>query len=518
MAGLPSRIKREALDFLPVFAVVVPFLLLMRGFPVPYGNELYYLPCLKRAWDPQYLLNDWIFSLDSPEHKVFNFLFGWPTLFLPLNVVGWGGRLLAWTLNLHALFRISRRLEIPKALAAVSLILWIALGQSQVSWEWVLGGFEAKCIAYALLFYALDRFLARAPRTGGVLLGFAFSMHPAVGLWGGTAMLLALPFCGYKLRELAWVAGLGALCALPEAAPLLNLMIHGHGDTAAMWRFLALVKMPFHFDPMTWEKKSLLTLYLELAFCALYFRAHRAHPANRLVFLFMAASGAVFLLGVAARATESFGVLKLMPFRVFAVTCPLFFLFTLARAFSEAGVKMPRAAALVGLLAVMGMGNPVGKLMYYVSGHRAERALPPDAYLAAMRWLGANTPNGSLVLAPPYRRESWYYSQRGLVVNFYFNPYDSLPQWVERLTPLAGDFLHVPDTAQPMAMEAAYRAVTSETAAAEASRYHASYLVSETRYPFPLLHEEGPWMIYKVGEGGAAGGAEGPAAAARARD
>lgn len=85
-------------DFNPrgyTFAILIAGLmlcvLLLKAGPVPYKNEEVYLLALMKHWQPDFLLHDWMYENVIGTHFVFNSLFGWLSLYMPLEYVGWLG-------------------------------------------------------------------------------------------------------------------------------------------------------------------------------------------------------------------------------------------------------------------------------------------------------------------------------------------------------------------------------------------------------------------------------------------
>ena len=80
-------------------AGLVAFALLLNreGTWVPGGNEQIYFLYLFKAWHPQFLATAWTVAREpTAGHAVFNFCFGWPTLWIPLQVYAWIGRVASW--------------------------------------------------------------------------------------------------------------------------------------------------------------------------------------------------------------------------------------------------------------------------------------------------------------------------------------------------------------------------------------------------------------------------------------
>ena len=77
------------------------------------------------------------------------------------------GRVACWAVLIYALQRLARHWEIPMWLATAGIAIWLAAGQTIVGGEWMIGTFEAKCIAYICLLFAARRLCAAANLVSG---------------------------------------------------------------------------------------------------------------------------------------------------------------------------------------------------------------------------------------------------------------------------------------------------------------------------------------------------------------
>ncbi len=143
-----SEFNPRRFTFAIYIAGLILCILLMKAGPVPYKNEEVYLLALLKHWQPGFLLHDWMYENVIGTHFVFNTLFGWLSLFLPLEYVGWLGRLFCWAITLFALLRIGLSYRIPIGMAAASIFLWLLYNQSLVGHSWMFETFEAKCLSY----------------------------------------------------------------------------------------------------------------------------------------------------------------------------------------------------------------------------------------------------------------------------------------------------------------------------------------------------------------------------------
>ncbi len=80
---------RRLVEVLLIFGVFA----LHGAWPVPDVNEAHYLSKAKHYWNPEWCQNDF-FVNTADAHQVFDWSFGWVSLFFPLVAVDWFGRLL----------------------------------------------------------------------------------------------------------------------------------------------------------------------------------------------------------------------------------------------------------------------------------------------------------------------------------------------------------------------------------------------------------------------------------------
>jgi hypothetical protein len=202
----------------------------------------------------------------------------------------------------------------------VAILLWLFYRQSIVAGEWVLGTFEAKCIAYALLLFSLNGFMHQQVVLPSILLGLAFSLHPLIGLWGALAVGLSLLILRSPIDRIIKSGCYTALFALPGLIPLLMRPLEDGTASSEAMKFVTLVVMPYHFDPFYFasSKRLLLLLGIILCFNWWHFRVqdkdHR-HGLHLLI-LFQSFLGLFFVLGFFARHIENYELLVAMPWRL----------------------------------------------------------------------------------------------------------------------------------------------------------------------------------------------------------
>ena len=178
----PSR-RQAFVEILLIFAVFA----LQGAWPSPDVNEPYYLGKAIHFWNPDWLRGD--FFMDSPDtHKVFYFTFGWLSLWLPKTALAWTGRALSWALLAWAWRRLSFAV-VPRAWWSVltAALFGCLMEHCQMAGEWIIGGVEAKPLAYVFVFLGIEALARDRWNRALVLFGVAAAFHVLVGGWAAVA-------------------------------------------------------------------------------------------------------------------------------------------------------------------------------------------------------------------------------------------------------------------------------------------------------------------------------------------
>lgn len=175
----------------------------VTGTSAPDVNESHYLTKAKHFWNPNWCPGD-LFLSSSFSHWLFYFLFGWITQFVSLSTFAWIGRALVWLALAVAYRRLSWRITPQLMLAPLGAILFLLLNlRFHLAGEWVVGGFEAKGLAYTFVLLALGDLVTDRWRWVWLWLGAAGAFHVLVGGWA----LLAFGF--------VWIMQVMELKAMP---------------------------------------------------------------------------------------------------------------------------------------------------------------------------------------------------------------------------------------------------------------------------------------------------------------
>ncbi len=244
------------------------------AWPPPDPNEPHYLGKAKHFWNPDWAARDFFFN-SSDTHRVFYLTLGWLTRYLQLEPLAWCGRLATWALLAWAWRRLSWTVAPRPGLAVLSGFLFLTLSAGyQLAGEWVVGGFEAKGLAYVLVFLALAEIARDRWRAACLLLGAASAFHVLVGGWSVVAAGCGWLLAGRErlpLRRL-WPALLGGLLlSLPGLLPGLTL---DHGADPQTLRqaheIYVFERLPHHLLPQSFRAGPIVAqMWMVVAWFAL---------------------------------------------------------------------------------------------------------------------------------------------------------------------------------------------------------------------------------------------------------
>jgi hypothetical protein len=466
---IQTLLKRWPKDRYGLAAAIVFALALIRHF-VPYldANEPGKLLLARTLIDPSFLKHDWIARLGTAGLDV-ALLFS--ALVAPLWLllkdalaVALTARLLLWCLLLYSLARFAREIEVKWHWFAFGLGLWIWSGQSMAAGEWIFGGAEQKCLAYAFLILSLTSLLRCQMLRAGIFCGIAVWFHALVGGWGAIALTAALlvRFREYGRRRLLTFALATAILSLPLVWAALRYLAPG-GLTELSSRqgidadaLIVLFRNPHHLDPYFFLTSGKLLAAGLFMICTFFVVPKALSTAKaRLLIAFLAVLAVVFGCGIAARQFGFFGFLKSYPFRGADVLFPLVFwlvapgfLIAQARSLARRPVShpvIPLWQALGTVLVVVLLVGKTSQALRVFPGSLANftrswlryAAKAEDPFEEMTRWIRAHTPESAAFIAPPCEDRFWLAAERALVVNFKAAPHNAaILEWHRRITRL----------------------------------------------------------------------------------
>ena len=460
--------------------------------PIPGVNEPHYLCKAKQVWNPDWCARD-LFLQSANAHAVYLWGIGGLTRFLPLEQTAWVGRLAVWLALALGWTAMATRV-LPGAWAAVwSAWAYLTLASmASFSGEWIIGGVEAKGFSYACVFAAIGAASVRSWNRAGILTGLAIALHPVVGGWALIAGLFAIA-CDGRVRlafhrltrsqrrrcaspsrggtvavgsrlnepvrdtdQLGNRAASGLLrdagaplllltvCALPGLVPAVSMLFDSpsasvsHAADALQVYF----RLDHHLNPRSFPGASYLIYAALLAGWLGLRRLAPRSPAETFFARFVGGSILIAAVGLLIGwTTDSPGILKFYPFRLFDVLLPIACALAAARVAIRLIEVTTRSATATGNGRLLGTACFAGVLavaLFRPAPDSDPSQLPParrQDWIEACRWIDRELPPQALFLTLRYNFGFKWYARRAEYVAFKDCPQDarSLVEWKRRL-------------------------------------------------------------------------------------
>jgi hypothetical protein len=432
---------------------------LFAGSPPPNVGEAHYLAKAKHYWNPGWVAGD--LFLDSVDaHGVFYWTFGWLTQHFSLEATAWIGRLITWLLLACAWQRLSWAL-IPVRFASLLSAGWMLLLLQRffMAGEWIVGGVEAKGMAYVFVFFALEGLVRGRWRAATLLAGAATAFHVLVGGW--TLVCLAAAWLLSPAQRLPllriWPALVGAVVvASPGLVPALWLTRGvDPAIVAEANQIYVFERLPHHLVFHRFEHSYMARhALLVIGWGALAWQLRR-HEAYRLLNLFVAAAVGLGVIGIVIdqsllwQRELAAKLLKYYWFRLEDAVVPVATGLMIARQAVEAYRRRPAVGAWLLLIAIAVAGLNLAEVRYQRSQLRLPgsflqpkpMALSPDRaaapanelspqavfryWLDATKWISENTPKDARFLTPRRQQTFKWYAERPEVANWKDVPQDA---------------------------------------------------------------------------------------------
>ncbi len=458
-----QAIQRRWLEIALIFVVFF----VAAGTPVPHVNETHYLAKAKQYWQPDWCAGD-LFLESGKAHLTFYWTVGVLTKWFSLTTVAWIGRLAAWLALAIAWQRLSRAVNgLPLRSVLSAMLLVTLIDRTNFAGEWVIGGVEGKCFAYACVFWGLAALAERRWHTVWPCFGLAAAFHVLVGGWSviaaGMVWLWQSRDNRPPLLTMSPALLLGGALSLPGVLPALQLTQEISPETVLQANQVYVFdRLPHHLSPLTMPsselgKKSLRFGLLLLGFAWLrFFCLNIKLPGEidskncdsyRPLDLLMQFAVASLVISVAGLAWE----LATTNHPALAARLLKYYLFRLA------DIAVPVATCLgvgwltqrliqrqskwgVALLLLL-VSLPTCHLLN-ISSARYKNPCPPAtsrltdaaAFRDACDWASQHTPTDALFLVPRHGHAFKWYASRSDLVTWKDVPQsaDALLTWRER--------------------------------------------------------------------------------------
>jgi len=434
-----------------VALVFLVFLVAAAG-RLPDGNEAHYLAKARHYWDPSFGAGD--FFLETRDaHVVFYWITAWMTTIFPLVAAAWIGRIVTWLLLAWAWVRLSYAITPRLGAPVLAAALWvIGVQVFDLAGEWVIGGFEAKGLAYVLVLLGLEALVRRQWDRVWILFGGATSLHVLVGGW--SAVLAGFVWLTQRPRP-ALVRTIPAM-AIGFALALLGLLpaaALNQGTPAEIVdranEIYVYERLPHHLSPASLPAAEQTERYarhagLLLVFAGLCVAGRVGQRHRRLqAWIWWAAAiagiGLVVSIASPVAPAPAAAVLRYYWFRLNDVAMPLGVALFAIRGLSVIQLRQPRAgsslAVVLALAAAMYLGIGLGARLRD-PGPTSDPGLEPfSAWTDVCEWVRVHAPKNSRFLTPLESQTFVWRTGFGQVVTAKDVPQDAegIVEWRRRI-------------------------------------------------------------------------------------
>jgi hypothetical protein len=540
----PAPLRPRFVNRLLELSAVSLVFFLLSCHPVPDVNEAHYWSKAKHFWDPSFCSSD-SFLNSADAHWSFYWTLGQLTRWLCLETATWTGRWIVWIVMAAGWCSLARRFHFNLLNVCQSAALLVVVTRwCHLSGEWVVGGAEAKGLAFGAVFFAMAAACQQRWGTAFLAAGIGAGFHVLVGGW---TVLCLLSVAAYQwlvdpqnrpsisLWHTASGLIFGGLFSLAGLVPALDLSISASSDlNDAANSIYVLQRLPHHlvfwaFQPtqLVWYC-VLLVIWLTLLanqHCPQTSEARNSSSVT-LVRLVHASLGlAAFGLGLSLLTLfyepwrpQSISLLRYYWFRTADVLLPIGVVLLGCRWASNRRTATPSdryvsaianpslfasEKKLLLVFAWLCLAWECGRVWQSTMGDprsNADKAsLPSDQdpqrsraiyhhWRNACQWIRSHTAADALFLTPRSQQTFKWYAQRSEVVSWKDVPQDSrgLLEWQQRVTDCApiwnSDFgLAVQD---PVAIHELVE------------KYDVDYLLI-TQYAYELQHRFGRQLPYR---------------------
>jgi hypothetical protein len=433
---------------------------LLTGTPVPDVNEAHYLAKAKHYWQTDWCHGD-IFLESADTHLVFYWSLGWLTAWLPLTTTAWVLRIGIWTFLCWSMSRLVQTVSPGPFRGAWAIGLFTLLMMNfHMAGEWVVGGAEAKGVAYGFVLLGLEALCRGKWNRTWCLLGIASAFHVLVGGWSVIAGLIAWTLSGedrISIRKMLPGLLVGGAVAMLGLIPALNTTSASTDVTVSAHNIYVYKRLPHHLAVhriAPWFRLRLIALAV-LSFALAW--PLRKNTSVRRLAGFTVGATAIAFAGLAIDQAllrdldRAAWILRFYWYRLADFAIPLFAAMIILHWQRSLAMRSPKRATLVLAIAIL---TPIGWWVSHRKSPIARRIPAADRqtllhhmtdeqageaqYLAWRQccdWVQTNTPSDAIFVTPWTQQTFKFYAHRGEVANWKDIPQDAnaIVQWNTRI-------------------------------------------------------------------------------------
>lgn len=506
-------------------------LLLVNIMSEGISNEIDVLPLAKHYAEQTWISEDWYLNQPPSYRVLFQALFGNLAAAWGFLVTSLVGRLLCYGLVALGLVLISRKLGLSLPLLLLAVVLFLS-NQSLVAGEWIVGGLEAKSIAYSLILLALSLMLNGRYLWMALMLGLATSFHVLVGGWAFLAVLIWLlvrpKICLRGIQRLGLILLVylaTSAFALETVAKQLFALTPVDGPLLPSYIYV-FMRLPHHLDPLSWSEnwwirpmKFLVVLILSISL--LWYQRHSEklpgqYAARMGLAEFTLISLIPFILGLIIAPFDIQGkLLQYYPFRLGDVMLPLNTLLLFACALEQIISGQARRILVLACIMLLSF-NFTQQAVSFKHQLLTLRQFPSvdqevnPQWKDLCAWVRTHTPQDALVVSSPgeFNNFTWL-AERPTIAKFKLLPQSKagIVAWYNRISDLSGNNSLWLTSARQRAvnmldishlLREGYNHLTTAQVEALMTKYEADYFVTQLNHSLalPIVYSNSLYTLY----------------------
>ena len=147
----------------------------------------------------------------------------------------------------------------------------------------------------------------------------------------------------------------------------------------------------------------------------------------------------------------------------------------------------------LGILTFFCLPSPVARLQGLAVDQLPKWRHGNDDFRIAATWVRDHAPQNAVVIAPPWRKDAFYFTHRPLVADWHAPRYNAMTEWRQRIESLVGDVSHM-EVDDNLAGEMDARArdhyfhLSRSDLSAIAGQYGGNLLITQGHYDYPALY------------------------------